>query len=145
MKPNAAVGAGGITIRSSRTSCLRNEGAFTLIEVAVASAVLAIALFALIGVCAHAMRIARRLDMNHVDCTSLAAEFSLSNRVDEPDQSGDFGNLHPGYQWQTHSEEVGTNGLIQRDFIVFSSFDKQGTERHLSVYYYNPNIIRGNR
>ena len=116
---------------------------FTLIEVTIASAVLAIALFALIGVCANAIRIARRLDKTHVDASSLAAEFSLSNMVDQLDQSGDFGSIHPGYKWTMHGEEAGTNGLIRRDFLVWSTTDPKGTESHLSVFYFQPTANRG--
>ena len=134
-----------MTIASSATKLARRASrqGFTLIEVTIASAVLAIALFALIGVCANGIRIARRLDKTHVDASSLAAEFSLSNRVDEPDQSGDFGNIHPGYKWTMHGEEAGTNGLIRRDFIVYSTADPKGTESHLSVFYFQPTAALG--
>ncbi len=120
---------------------LRADG-FTLLEVAIASAVLAIALFTLIGVCANGLKIARTLDRVHVDATSLAAEFSLSNRLDDLDQSGDFGNIHPGYQWMCHCEEVGTNGFFRADFTVLAVGDPKGTERHLSIFLYRPDSIR---
>jgi prepilin-type N-terminal cleavage/methylation domain-containing protein len=119
----------------------RHDG-FTLLEVAIASAVLAIALFTLIGVCANGIKIARMLDRVHVDATSLAAEFSLSNRLDDLDQSGDFGQIHPGYQWLCHCEEVGTNGLFRADFTVLSVGDPRGSERHLSVLLFRPDSIR---
>ena len=50
----------------------RASGAFTLIEVAVASAIMALALFGFISVCSTALKSAKSLNRVEVDASSLA-------------------------------------------------------------------------
>lgn len=95
-----------------------SRGAFTLIEVAVASAIMALALFGFISVCSTALKSAKSLNRVEVDASSLAAELSISNRLEEMSDHGDFGRLYPGYQWSRTVYEVGTNGLFRADFVV---------------------------
>lgn len=69
----------------------RGRSAFTLIEVAVASAIMALALFGFISVCSTALKSAKSLNRVEVDASSLAAELSISNRLEEMSDHGDFG------------------------------------------------------
>jgi prepilin-type N-terminal cleavage/methylation domain-containing protein len=114
---------------------------FTLIEVAVAGAILALALFGFITVCSTGLRSAKLLNRVEVDASSLAAELSLSNRLEELEESGDFGNLYPGYRWTRSVREVGTNGLYQADIVVAGA--GPGSERRLSILLFPREYVRG--
>lgn len=116
--------------------------AFTLIEVAVASAIMALALFGFISVCATGLKSAKALNRVEVDVSSLAAELSLSNRLEEMSDSGDFGNLYPGYQWSRKVYEVGTNGLFQADFVISGG---KGEDRHMSILLFPRDYVQGAR
>jgi prepilin-type N-terminal cleavage/methylation domain-containing protein len=121
----------------------RRPRGFTLIEVAVASAIMALALFGFISVCATALKSAKSLNRVEVDASSLAAELSISNRLEEMSDHGDFGKLYPGYQWSRSVYEVGTNGLFRADFVV--SGGPRGSERRMSVLYFPKQYVQGAR
>ena len=114
---------------------------FTLIEVAVASAILALALFGFINVCSTGLKSAKILNRIEVDASSLAAELSISNRMEEMSDSGDFGTLYPGYGWSRMVSEVGTHGLFRADFTVRGG--GATTERRLSVLYFPRDYVKG--
>ncbi len=96
----------------------RRQSAFTLIEVMVATAVLVIALGGILLIVSNGIRTARILDRVHVDASSLAAELSLTNRLEEGTETGDFGNVHPGYSWRREITEAGTNGMFRVELFV---------------------------
>jgi len=107
----------------------------------VAGAILALALFGFITVCSTGLRSAKLLNRVEVDASSLAAELSLSNRLEELEESGDFGNLYPGYRWTRSVREVGTNGLYQADIVVAGA--GPGSERRLSILLFPREYVRG--
>lgn len=113
----------------------RTTDAFTLIEVMVASAVLVISLASILLIVSNGIRTARILDRVHVDASSAAAELSLTNRLEEGTDSGDFGNLHPGYSWTREVTEAGTNGLFRVDFVVSGGGE---AESKLSILLFRP-------
>ena len=117
--------------------------AFTLIEVAVASAILAIALFAILQICTVCLRGARSLSRVHVDASSLAAELSLTNRLEEGSDSGTFGEAYPGYSWNRTISEYTTNDLFQVDFQVTGS-GRDGALDHseMSILLFRPGGVR---
>jgi len=94
--------------------------AFTLLEVAIASAVLAVALFAILTLCITNLRTARALGRVHVDPSSVAALLSLTNRLEEGIDSGDFGDVNPGYSWTRRISEFdfGNGGVSNGLFLV---------------------------
>lgn len=94
--------------------------AFTLLEVAIASAVLAVALFAILTLCITNLRTARALGRVHVDPSSVAALLSLTNRLEEGVDSGDFGDINPGYTWTRRISEFdfGNGGVSNGLFLV---------------------------
>jgi hypothetical protein len=101
----------------------------------VASAVLVISLASILLIVSNGIRTARILDRVHVDASSAAAELSLTNRLEEGTDSGDFGNLHPGYAWTRQISGAGTNGLFRVDFIVSGGGE---AESKLSILLFRP-------
>lgn len=117
----------------------RTSAAFTLIEVMIASGILFICLFAMLGVLANALRNARALQRHNVDAGMLAAELSLTNKLEEGSDSGDFGDTYPDYRWTRQIYEVASNGLFEVDYSVFdnhSTSDKP--ESQTSVLFFRP-------
>lgn len=119
-------------------SARRRLAAFTLVEVLVAAAILAIGLMGILLVCSTGIRNARALDRVHVDATSVAAELSLTNRLEEGFDSGDFGEFHPGYVWEREITQVMTNGLFRVDFAVWSATDRAATESKMTILLFRP-------
>lgn len=114
----------------------RNRRAFTLIEVMIAMGIFFIAIFAILGVMSNCLRNARSLQRKTVDAGMVAAEMSLTNAIEEGLESGDFGDMYPGYTWTRDAYEAGTNGLYQVDIIVQQPGGE--VESKMSVYFYRP-------
>ena len=110
---------------------------FTLIEVALAMGLLFGMVFILLQITSTNLRIARALQHTTVDASGLAAELSLTNQLVEGSDSGDFGELHPGYQWRQETTLVGTNGLFQVRFEVFESGQRE-PESELVILLFRP-------
>lgn len=115
-----------------------SASAFTLVEVVVASAILAVGLAGILLICSNGLRTARVLDRIHVDAGSLATMLSLTNQLEEGGDSGSFGDENPGYQWANQIYLKATNGLFQADFQVYSPFNAQGSESQLSILLFRP-------
>lgn len=116
--------------------------AFTLVEVVVASAILAAGLGGILLICSNGLRAARILDRVHVDAGSVATMLSLTNQLEEGSDGGSFGEENPGYVWARQVFEAGTNGLYQADMSVYSQSDPQGTEGRLSILLFRPATVR---
>jgi hypothetical protein len=93
--------------------------------------------FVLLEITATNLKIARALQRTTVDAASLAAEASLTNQLEEGTESGDFGDLHPGYEWRRETTLVGTNGLFELRFEVFHSRQTK-PESELVILLYRP-------
>ncbi len=119
------------------------RGAFTLIEVTIASVILTMALFAILQICTVCLKGTRILSRVHVDATSLAAELSMTNRIEEGSDSGTFGNEYPGYSWARRISEYTTNGLYQVEFEVIGR-SKAGVEdlSQMTILLYRPDAVR---
>lgn len=116
--------------------------AFTLVEVVVASAILAVGLSGILLICSNGLKAARVLNRVSMDPGSLAAMMSLSNQLEEVRDSGDFGDASPGDRWTSEVLEAGTNGLFQANFRVFSASDPTGSGSELSVFFYRPSSVQ---
>ena len=116
--------------------------AFTLVEVVVASAILAVGLAGILLICSNGLKAARVLNRVPMDAGSLAAMLSLSNQLEEVRDSGDFGDASPGDRWMSEVVEAGTNGLFQANFRVFSASDPTGSGSDLSVFFYRPGAVQ---
>jgi len=133
--------------RGRSTHALRKtRNAFTLVEVMVALGVFFMALFTILGLVSNSLRNARALQRKQVDCGQVAAQvyFKLSNtnKVEEGVESGDFGDMYPGFDWTTDTYEVATNGLYRVDMIVQR---RSGgiVESKMSILIFPPNAQPG--
>lgn len=120
---------------------------FTLLEVTIASAVLAVALFAILKLCSTNIRTARALGRVHVDASSLAAQLSLTNRLEIGEDSGDFGEMHPGYTWSRRITEYKVNdaestGLFLVEFEVSGNPDGRLDQSRMQMMLYRPDSVR---
>ncbi len=96
------------------------RAAFTLVEVMIALGIFFVAVFAILGVMSNCLRNARALQQKTVDTDMVASELSTSNIITEGLESGDYGDMYPGYTWtyDAYPYPAGTNGLYQVDIIV---------------------------
>lgn len=121
-----------------RVSCFAFQArAFTLLEVMIAAGILFMCLFAILELLAGTLRNARSLQHSSVDAGMLAAELSLTNKLTEGTESGDFGKLYPDYRWERTITEAGTNGLFEVDFTVFRRGSSE-EKTHMSVLMFKP-------
>jgi hypothetical protein len=112
--------------------------AFTLIEVTIAAGILFICLFAVLELLSSCLRNARALQHSTLDAGMLAAEASVSQKLVEGSDSGDFGELYPGYRWKSETNFYGTNGLFEVDFTIYRPTDENGGETHMSILLFRP-------
>jgi len=96
----------------------RKAAAFTLVEVMIALGIFFMAMFTILGLVANSLRNARALQRQPVGCGMVAAELSLTNKLVEGLESGDFGNIYPDYEWTRDIYEKETNGIFQIDMVV---------------------------
>ena len=120
---------------------LRSQ-AFTLLEVTLAMAMLFAITFVLLQITSTNLKLAKVLQRTTVDASSLAAELSLTNRLEEGTDSGDFGDLYPNHNWTREITLVGTNGLFECRFSVFKARDAK-PESELVVLLFRPDSAQG--
>ncbi len=107
----------------------------------IAGAILFMCLFAILALLANTLRNARVLQNQKVDAGMVAAQLSLTNRIYEGSDSGDFGELYQDYTWKSETTAVGTNGLFQVDFTVEHS---PGGEKdsQMSILLFRPESVQ---
>jgi Tfp pilus assembly protein PilV len=127
------------------------EEAFTLLEVMIAMGIFFVAIFGILELTSQNLKAARLLQRQEPDITVLAAQLSLTNRLEEGFDSGDFGDLYPDILWSRNVTEVSSNGFFRVDFNVYEpTHTKRASlsERHLSILLYRPaggRAVIGNR
>ena len=84
---------------------------FSLLEVMIAGGIFFMAIFAILAMVSGVLRNARSLRLIQLDAGMVAAQVCNTNKLTEGTQSGDFGNLYPGYSWEADIYEAATNGL----------------------------------
>lgn len=115
--------------------------AFTLLEVMIASGILFVCLFAILGLLANVLRNARALQRAPVDAGMLAAQLSLTNKLGEGSDSGDFdefGDAYRDYRWTSETYEAETNGLFAVDFVVYRRGHERTPESKMTILLFRP-------
>jgi Tfp pilus assembly protein PilV len=97
----------------------RGRLAFTLLEVLIAAAIFFMGMFALLGVLSTCLHSAAILQKNAPTAGMAVAQLTLTNKLEEVLQRGDFGTLYPDYNWELYPREILTNGLFQVDVKVY--------------------------
>ena len=118
---------------------MRGKDGFTLLEVVIAIAIFFMVVFAVLGVMTQGLGAAKALQTRHADAGMLAAELSLTNKLEEGMDSGDFGDIYPGYTWTRDIHEVGSNGLFQVDFMVVQRIGKREVPATMQILMFRPN------
>ena len=121
----------------------RVSRAFTLVEVMIALMIFFMAVFTILGVVSSALRNARALQRKQVDCGLVAAQLSLTNRLVEQVESGDFADMYPDYEWETDTIEELTNKLFRVDMIVQRRTGNAPVESKMSILLYRPDSPAG--
>jgi Tfp pilus assembly protein PilV len=123
-----------------RAKAKRRRG-FSLLEVMIACAVFFVGTFTILALVSSSLENARRLQRPMVDAGLLASELSLTNQLIEGNASGDFGDLYPGYNWTSTSQEDQTNKLFRVDYQVFN--DNKVLVSKMSVLFFLPQSPAG--
>ena len=116
----------------------RSVAAFTLLEVMIATGIFFIAIFAILALVFTNLRNARLLQKSGVNTGPVAADlyYSTNQWQDGDADSGDFGEMYPGYKWDYSVAEISTNGFYKVDFILTSP--EGVVETNLSAFYWRP-------
>jgi len=115
--------------------------AFTLLEVMVACGIFFMVTFAILGLVAGTLKNARSLQRAEVDAGMAAAQVFQTlktNKYEEGQLSGDFGEAYQDYTWEASWEPYQTNGLLQVGLIVH----KRGNARPVDIltfWVFSPN------
>ena len=103
----------------SRSACLRvnQQDGFTLLEVMIAVAILAIALTVIYGSQSQSLSLAAEAKFNTRAAFLLQQKLAEleSGSVELQSDEGDFGEEYPGFRWQVEVEDV---LFDQREFVV---------------------------
>jgi hypothetical protein len=108
----------------------------------IASGIFFMAVFAILAMVSSVLRNARSLRRVELDAGMVAAQVVNTNKLTEGSESGDFGNLYPGYSWDTDTSLAETNGLYQVDIVV----RKRGVANPvdtMSIFVYAPDSQAG--
>jgi len=112
------------------------QRAFSLLECMIAIFAFFIAVFAILALVSQSLQNARRLQRPMVDAAMLASELTMTNKLVEETDSGDFGNVYPGSKWTTTTTEVMSNKLFRVDYTVQRA-DSDHAE-NMSILLYRP-------
>jgi hypothetical protein len=120
----------------------RPQAAFSLLEVMIASGIFFMSIFAILAMVSGLLRNARSLRRIELDAGMVAAQVGNTNKLYEGTESGDFGNLYPGYSWESDTYEAETNGLWKVDIVVRRHGIPKPVDQ-ISIFLYRPESPSG--
>jgi Tfp pilus assembly protein PilV len=121
---------------------VKSARAFSLMEVMIAIAIFFMSTFVILSLVSSSLQNARRLQRPMVDAAMIASELSLTNKLVEATDSGDFGKAYPGYTWTADITEVLTNRLFQVDYVVQKTGSREVVQK-MSVLFFRPKSPAG--
>lgn len=125
----------------------RKSFGFTLLEVMVAMAIIAIALTAVLGSQSQSVSLASEAKFNTTApllAQSKIAEIEVAEQDDLAGGSGDFGEDFPGYTWELSMEEIvfeepeNVSDLLKRIDLKVSWGEEKLYQYHLRLYRFFP-------
>jgi Tfp pilus assembly protein PilV len=121
----------------------RHDRAFTLIEVMIAVTIFFMAMFTILGVLSASLHAASILRTNSPSPGMVAGTLSLTNKLTEGSDSGDFGEIdeYKGYRWVSETTEAATNGLFRIDISVVNPWGR--IDSSMSILLYRPDSQSG--
>jgi len=124
------------------TSALNHRsGGFTLLEVMVATAILAVALTAVLG--SQSQSVSLATEARFYTTAPLLAQRKMAELTTRPEtlmsDSGDFGEHFPGFHWESRMQRAGYGGSelisdLQRIDLTVSWGEGQRYRYHLRTY-----------
>jgi len=117
--------------------------AFTLVEVMIAMAILFMGVFAILDLVSTNLRAARTIQKSAVDPSMVIAELYQTNKLTEGLQSGDFGEIYPGYTWTRSVDQVASNGLFKVQIVVAAPKGRGFLDDHLTLLLWRPDSQAG--
>lgn len=126
-----------------RFSISQRHQAFSLLEVMIAIGIFFMATFAILALVTNSLSNARRLQRPQVSAGMLAGELALTNQLVEGNFSGDFGELHPDYTWESVVTEEQTNKLFRVDYIVQSREGGKPVTSKMTILLFRPQSPAG--
>jgi hypothetical protein len=116
----------------------RGHRGFTLLEVMIALGIFFRATFVILDLVSQNLRAAHAIKPSPVDVGSVVSDLMLTNRITEGTESGDFGEVCPGYAWVRDIVMISTNGLYQVEVAIIKT-DAAGSEpSRMSLLLYRP-------
>jgi Tfp pilus assembly protein PilV len=114
--------------------------AFTLLEVMIAAALFFMAVFSMLALVSTNIRNARYLQKEQVDAGMLLADQVQTNILTYGADSGDFGNLYPGYTWNSDTEVAPgmTNGFAIVQYVVTRPGGGPNSQTTYTAWLYRP-------
>ena len=125
----------------------RKSFGFTLLEVMVAMAIIAIALTAVLGSQSQSVSLASEAKFNTTApllAQSKIAEIEVAEQDDLAGGSGDFGEDFPGYTWELSVEDIAfeepenVSDLLKRIDLKVSWGEEKLYQYHLRLYRFFP-------
>lgn len=121
-------------------SFLSCKKAFSLLEVVIAMGIFFMAIFVILELTNNSLHSAYLLKNNSPDPRSLIGDLIITNRLEEFNESGDFGDLYPDYMWDRAVSQVlfgdSENGLFRIDVRI--SHTQSDWVSDLSMYLFKP-------
>lgn len=119
-----------------------SQRAFTLLEVIVACAIFFIFAFAVLEMTTRSLTAARAIQQREPDAGLVASMISLTNKLVEGTESGDFEDLYPGmypgWHWTTDVLEVSSNGLFRVQIVVHREARRGPAMTAMEIFLYRP-------
>ena len=125
----------------------RKSVGFTLLEVMVAMAIIAIALTAVLGSQSQSVSLASEAKFNTTApllAQSKIAEVEVAEQEDLTGDSGDFGEDFPGYTWELSMEDItfeepeNVSDLLKRIDLKVSWGEEKQYQYNLRLYRFFP-------